>query len=112
MIIKHRAIAVSFVAALALVWGGTLWSRIALHSVSATSPLIVHFNDLAGITAVGTPATLNFMGILGTIVVVMNFFIAWELEERDSVLGKLTAAITLIFAALLFIAFAAIINVN
>lgn len=75
-------------------------------------PLIIHFNDLEGITAVGTPTSLAFMAALGTAVVVINSLIALELEERDRFLGKLTAAVTLVFAVLLFIAFAAIINVN
>jgi hypothetical protein len=42
----------------------------------------------------------------------MNFFIALEFDARDRFLGKFTAVMTLVFATLLFIAFAAIINVN
>ena len=72
-------------------------------SILTTSP---------GITAVGSPTNLVFVGFLGTVVVIMNFFIALELEARNRFLGKLVAALTLLFAVLLFIAFAVIINVN
>jgi hypothetical protein len=44
--------------------------------------------------------------------VIVDFFIALDLEARDNVLGKIVAAVTLIMAVLLFLAFAAIINVN
>ena len=111
-ILKHKVTSIASLLSLGLVWGGALWARVVLYSVSATSPLITHFNDLTGITAVGTPAPLIFMGILGTVVVVMNFFIGMELEQRDVFLSRLTAALTVVFAVLLFIAFAAIINVN
>ena len=111
-ILRHRAVGATSLAALLFVLGGAVWSRSVLRPVSRSSPLIVHFNDLQGITAVGTPEILVFMAILGTVVVIVNFMIALELDERDRFLGKLMAAVTLVFAILLFIAFAAIINVN
>lgn len=109
---QYKAVSMASLASLALVWGGSIWSRLVLHPTSASSPLILHFNDIDGITAVGAPDALAFMAVLGTVVVLLNFFITLELESRDRFLGKLTAAATLIFATLLFIGFAAIINVN
>jgi hypothetical protein len=111
-ILKYRAVSILSLVALLFVWGGAVWSRLVLHATSDASPLIIHFDDLSGITLVGSPATLVFMAVFGTAVVLMNFFIALELDARDRFLGKLVAAVTLVFAALLFIGFAAIISVN
>lgn len=108
---RAKAVGILSLAALAFVLGGSLWAYFALGGAGNT-PLILHFDDISGITAVGSLKNLIFVGLLGVIVVIMNFFIALELEERDRFLGKLTAALTLLFAVLLFIAFAAIINVN
>ena len=44
--------------------------------------------------------------------VIVNFFLALELEARDWFLGKIVAAATLVLSVLIFIAFAAIISVN
>jgi hypothetical protein len=109
---QSKILGLVFFAALCLVVGGWIWAYVALHKLTADTPLILHFDDLEGITAVGTFGTIMFMGILGTVAVVMNFLIALELEARDRFLGKLIAAITFIFAALLFIGFVAIISVN
>jgi len=99
-------------AALLFVAGGALWSRLALHATAMSSPMIVHFNDLEGITAVGTPTNFIFIAAFGIAVVLMDFVIALELEERSRFWGKGAAAVTLVLAILLFIGFAAIINVN
>lgn len=111
-ILKYRAVSILSLVALFFVWGGAVWSRLVLHATSDASPLILHFDDLSGITSVGPPAALQFMTVIGTVIVLMNFFIALELESRDRFLGKLVAAVTLVFAVLLFIGFAAIISVN
>ncbi len=98
-------------AAFLFVLSGWLWAHFALRG-AANAPLILHFDDLSGITSVGTSANLTFMGFFGIAIVIMNFFIAIGLEDRDRFFGKLAAAATLVFAILLFIAFAAILNVN
>ena len=67
---------------------------------------------MQGITAIGDFNSLLLIGILGLVIVVINFFIALDLEARDNVLGKIVAAMTLVMAILLFLAFAAIIKVN
>ena len=110
-IMRARALCAVFLGALAFVVSGWVWAYTALRGVT-NAPLILHFDDLTGITAVGTLANITFVGILGTVIVLMNFVIALELEARDGFLGKLAAATTFIFAVLLFIAFVAIINVN
>lgn len=111
-IIRAKAVSIMSFAALAFAAGGWLWAYFALRGATAQTPLILHFNDLSGITAVGGMGSITFMGILGVVVALLNFFVALELDGRDRFLGKLAAAATLVFAALLFIAFAAIINVN
>ena len=108
---KYRLVSLLSLASLAFAAGGFFWIFGALRSASSGS-LILHFNDMAGITAIGGFGNLLMMGILGIAIVVINFFIAIELEARDNVLGKIVAAMTLIIAVLLFIAFAAIIKVN
>lgn len=110
-ILRHRIVSAIFFGSFLLVAGGAAWAWAALAGVTG-SPLILHFDDIEGITAVGGAGSFVFMGILGVAVVLLNFAIALELEERNPFLGKITAGMTAIFAILLFIAFAAIINVN
>jgi len=81
-------------------------------SGSGSGPFILHFNDMVGITSVGDLSVIIFMGVVGIVATVMNFFISLEFEERDPFLGKVMAGATLVFAVLLFIAFASILNVN
>ncbi len=100
-----------FLASLALAAGGFFWALAALRA-SASGPLILHFNDMAGITNIGGFGSLIPMGILGIAIVIVNFFVALSLEERDGVLGKIVAVMTLVMTILLFLAFAAIIKVN
>lgn len=95
---------------LSLVAGGWLWAWLYLRKIEQT--LILHFNSLSGINLVGGVRELAGFGILALVVVAVNFVLALALEERDWFLGKLLAAATLAFAALIFIGFAAIISVN
>lgn len=115
----------SWIAA-AFVLGGWIWALVALPLVGAREPgvpLILHFDDLRGITVVGGLDAIIFAGIFGLVVVGMNFAIAREFELRAGgvngeggaggrFFGRFLAVMTLAFAILLFIAFAAIINVN
>lgn len=108
---KFKGVSIPALVALMLVVGGFLRAFFILRGVSK-GPLILHFDDLSGITSVGSMGSIIFIGVLGTGIVLLNTVIAFGLEERDPLLGKLAAAITLVFAALLFIAFTAIISVN
>ena len=113
-IVKYRFVSLMSLASLAFVAGGFFWALGALQNAGGSQgePLILHFNDLNGITAVGGFSNLIFMGILGVSVIIVNFFIALALEERDGVLGKIMVSMTLVIAILLFIGFVAILNVN
>ena len=109
-ILRFRGVSIMSLGSVALSLGGACWAIISFARLG-TGPFIVHFNDMTGITSGGIDLVVC-MGILGSVITVMNFFITIELEERDPFLGKLMAGGTLIFAVLLFISFAAIINVN
>jgi hypothetical protein len=107
----HRLIAVISAIALAFVAGGFGWAFFMLRGVTG-NPLILHFDDINGITQVGGLAAIGLAGLFGAFVVIIDFFIAIEFDDRDRILGKFLAVLALVFAVLLFIAFAAIISVN
>jgi hypothetical protein len=109
--LAHKVVCVVSLASMGLVVGGLLWAYFSLRSAAA-GPLILHFNDLEGITSVGSLGSILFIGVLGIVTVLINFFLAIELEERDRVLGKVVLGITALFAILLFLGIAAIIRVN
>jgi len=108
---KHKAVGAACLAAIAIALGGFLWAYFGLRGAVGV-PLVVHFNDMNGITDVGDLRDIASIGILGIIVTVVDFFIAMELEERDLFLGKVVAVASVFFAVLLFIAFAAILGIN
>ncbi len=110
LIVRHRAVIAMCGAAFACILGGFGWVLATLEG--AAGPLILHFNDITGITQVGSLRTFFFAGIFAFVAAAVNVPIALELDRRDRVLGKLLAGITLAVAALLFIACAAILNVN
>lgn len=114
-IVKHKLVAGLFAAAFAFVAGGFIWAFVVLSAKSGgvgAGPVILHFNDIIGITRLGTAGDIALAGVFAAIVVVVNFVIALELDERDRVLGKVMAAVTLVAAILLFIACTAILGVN
>jgi hypothetical protein len=111
MIAKHKLISIFSAVALCFVLGGSLWAYFALSALGS-GPVILHFNDIDGITSIGGLGVIIFMGIFGVLVTLMNFAIALEFEERDPFFGKFLASLTLVFAVLLFIAFVAILSVN
>ena len=110
-IARYRLVSLLSLASIAFVSGGFFWALAALNGVSS-GPLILHFNDMQGITSIGSFGNILWMGVLGVAIVVINFFIALDLEARDNVLGKIVAVLTLVMAILLFLAFTAIIKVN
>ena len=110
-ILKYKLISILSVVSILLVLGGFFWAYALMRGLG-TGPFILHFNDMTGITGVGGLGTIVFMGIFGFVVTVMNGCIALEFESRSSFFGKFIAAITLIFATLLFIGFVAILSVN
>ncbi len=108
---KYRLVSLIFLASLAFAAGGFFWALGALRG-SFSGPIILHFNDMQGITHIGTFCDIVLMGIIGIAIVIVDFFIALDLEARDNVLGKIVGVTTLVMAVLLFLTFTAIINVN
>ena len=108
---KHKLISIFGALSLTFVLGGLLWAYFALRGITNT-PLILHFNTSDGITQVGGLGTLVFWGLFGIVACIMNSFVALEFDRRNHLFGKFLASLTLMFAALLFIAFATIINAN
>jgi len=110
-ILQYRLVSLLSLVSFAFTAGGFFWVLGAFYH-SSSEPLILHFNDSVGITAIGSFASFLLIGVLGMVIVVVNFFVALELEARDRFLGKVVAVMTLVIATLLFLAFAAIIRVN
>ncbi len=116
-IARHRLIGILSLLSLLLVCGGFFWAYGALSGEpmvwnGGTGPFILHFNALDGITATGNFSGIALMGILGVVIVILNFFIGMALEERDKTLSRTIVGATLIMAVLLFLSFVAILNVN
>jgi hypothetical protein len=107
---KFKTVTVAFALSFLFIVGGWFWTYIRMRGIN--QPLIIHFNNYAGITRIGNLTDLAAVGMLGLIIVLMNFLLALNLEERDWFLGKLLAATTLLMGILIFIGFAAIISVN
>lgn len=109
-ILKSKIINSAFLLSFLFVVGGMLWTYFALRGIA--SPLILHFNNLLGINQIGNLSDLLRFGGTGLVFVLVNFFLALELEDRDAFLGKLLATATLFMSVIIFVGFAAIISVN
>lgn len=107
---KHKLISGLLAASALFVVGGFAWALISLGRING--PFIAHFDDLFGIAPAAGRGTVIFAGIFSMVAVFVNGCLAIEFEERNALFGKLTAILTLVFAILLFIAFAAILSVN
>lgn len=107
---KYKLVSGLLAVSFGLVLAGFLWAMLSLTRENGL--LTLHFNDLQKITAVGGTGLVVFMGIFGIIAVLLNSCLALEFEGRNPFFGKLTAVLTLVFAVLLFISFAAILSVN
>jgi hypothetical protein len=107
---KFRFISSIFLTSLIFIFGGMVWAYFALRGVK--TPLVLHFNNLAGINQIGSSADLLRFGGTAIVFIILDLFLALELETRDIFLGKLLAAAALFFSILIFIGFAAIISVN
>ncbi len=109
-ILKSKLISFLFFASILFVLGALGWAYSALRSIPG--PIVVRFNNASGITELGGFLNLASVAATGIVIVVINFFLALELRERDRFLGTIIAASTLLMSALIFIGFAAIIAVN
>ena len=90
---------------------GFVWALIALSHVASPS-LILHFNDIGGITSLGGIGSVVFIGCFGALVLFMDFAIAREFLSRDRFFARLVSVLALVLGILLFIGFVAIINAN
>ena len=116
-IARHRSISIIFLLSFLLVVGGFFWAYGKLSGEAmvwneGAGPFILHFNLFDGITATGDFSGIVSMGVLGAVIVILNFFIGMALEERDRTLSLAFAGATLAMAILLFLSFVAILNVN
>ena len=107
---KYKIPNFTFLLGLALVLSGWLWAFFALGTI--TTPLIILFDSTTGINQVGYVGDLVKVGVFGMMVILVNFFISIELEERMPFWGRLTSFMTVFLGILIFIYFAAIVSVN
>jgi hypothetical protein len=107
---KYRLVGGLLAVSIGLVIAGFLWAMLSL--TRGNGLFILHFNDFQKITAISGTGLVVFMGIFGIVAVLLNGCLALEFEGRNPFFGKLTAVLTLAFAVLLFISFAAILSVN
>jgi hypothetical protein len=75
-------------------------------------PLILHWSEYTGINQIGSFADLALLVSTGLIMWGVNCALAFTLDSRQALLGKIVALGTLFVSALLFLAFMAIIAVN
>ena len=106
----YKLVSLLCICALAFILGSFIWFAIVAHGV--TSQLILHFNDVVGVTQVGNFSIILEIGFLAILIVFLNTAIALELAGRDRFLGVFTAGVNLTIAILLFIATSVIIGVN
>src|SRR3989344_8313952 len=106
---RYKIVNATFGLCALFVLGGWLWAFAALRGIS--QPLIIHFTSVSGINQIGGLRDLANIGLLGGVIILVNFYIALRIEERDRFLGKFLAAGTVFISILIFIGFAAIIGV-
>ena len=109
-LVKNRIVSIPFLISALFVGGGWIWAYFALRKIP--QPLVIHFNNYVGVNQIGGLEDLGRVGIMSFVILLVNFTITLELEERDWFLGKFLAAASLFFGILIFIGFAAIISVN
>lgn len=107
---EHRLVAVTAGASVLLVIAGWLWTYFALRTVAA--PLILRFDRDRGITHTGSLAELSLSVAFGLGIILVDAFLAVELDGRDWFWGKFLAFMAAAFATLIFLTLAAIITTN
>lgn len=106
----HKITLVITVASTFLIISGIWWAYVALSDIS--QPLIIRFTNVNGITGIGRIGDLMAVGVFGIMATLINGYLAWELDDRAPVFSRAMMMGTAFLALLLFIGFAAIINVN
>jgi hypothetical protein len=110
----HRAVSLVFGASVLVIVSGWLRAHLALSGTKL--PIIFHWTGLEGITQIVLPGevavTLGGIAGTGVVMVLVNSLLALELAEREVFWWKVLTFGTATLAALIFIAFTAIIAVN
>ena|SRR3989344_8711514 len=107
---QHKEILALFALALLLLAAGFFAAYFSLAPIA--EPLILHWSEYTGIDRIGSVFDLALVAATGLVLWLVNLAFALALEKRDRLLGKIVALGTLFMAALLFLAFVAIISVN
>ncbi|MEK7137959.1 MAG: hypothetical protein AAB787_00470 [Patescibacteria group bacterium] len=103
---NNLSLALGFV----LIFGGWLWAYLKLRVIEV--PVVILYNEVEGVTRAGEVGEFLKVLVFGLLVLVINFFISAELEERSRFWARLSSIFTIFLAVLIFIYFAAIISVN
>lgn len=107
---RHKWNNLSLALGFILVFGGWLWAYLKLRVIEM--PVVLLYNKVEGVKRAGEVGEFLKVLIFGLLVLVINFFISAELEERSRFWARLSSIFTVFLAALIFIYFAAIISVN
>jgi len=107
---KYRLNNLSLVLSAVLVIGGWLWAFLKLREIE--TPVVIFYNSVQGVTRSGEVGEFLKVLVFGLLVILINFFISAELEERSRFWGRLGSVFTVFLSVLIFIYFAAIISVN
>ena len=110
VLFKHKIPNLTFILSFVFVMGGWIWAFLELGKIK--DPLIIHYSQEIGIDQVGYAGDLAKVGVFGLVILLINFIISGELEQKDRFLSRLTSAVTVFIGILIFIYFAAIISVN
>lgn len=108
-LLRYKWTGIAFALSITLVVAGWIWAWIRLRGAGS---ITLHFSPYAGINHTGGMMDLHAFGLLGAVIITLNWLIAISLEERDWFLGKLMAFSSLVLGALIFIGFMVIMNVN
>lgn len=105
-----RLVTLSHLLALALAAGGWLWAWLMLGNSSHS--LILHFNELSHVNQRGDFSDLSGFAVFALGAIIIDYFIALELESREKFLARILTVSSVGLGLLIFIGFAAIISVN
>lgn len=109
-LIDRRGVLLLSLVSLFWVACGWAWAYVRLRLLE--TPIILHFSTWEGIDRIGTIDDIHWIGGIGSLIIIVNSFIALALAPRDHFLARITAFATFVMALLLFILFASIIGVN
>ena len=107
---KYRLNNLSLALGFTLIFGGWLWAYLKLRVIEV--PVVILYNSVEGVARAGDVREFLKVLVFGLLVILVNFFIAAELEERSRFWARLSSLFTVFLSVLIFIYFAAIISVT